>query len=156
MTITVEQLVQREVSYCVSALISELYSNEKYQDELQPIMTQDDWESAAREEGWINDNYKGNKHYFLSEDDTWEAENNTDGWREVCEEFDIDPQLTEAYEHWIVSDWLAGKLEARGEMVLRDFYGLTIWGRACTGQAIYCDSVIGAIYTDLTGQKPTF
>ncbi len=63
-------------------------------------------------------------------------------------EIDSDDPI-EAYEHWIVSDWLAKKLEAKGEMVTLDFYGLTIWGRTCTGQQILCDSVIQDIYEEL-------
>lgn len=51
----------------------------------------------------------------------------------------------EAYEHWVVSDWLADKLEAHGEMIIKDFLGLTIWGRATTGQAILLDHVISVI-----------
>ena len=60
---------------------------------------------------------------------------------EVCQEFNLDPDYIEVYEHWIVSNWLAAKLKARGE-VTRDFAGLTIWGRCCTGQSMAMDSVI--------------
>ena len=51
----------------------------------------------------------------------------------------------EALEHWVVSDWLANRLREQKEMVI-DFYGLTIWGRTTSGQAIYIDSVIEDIY----------
>ncbi|WP_155636167.1 hypothetical protein [Burkholderia cepacia] len=54
-----------------------------------------------------------------------------------------------AYEHWIVSGWLAGKLEDQGEMVNRDICGLIVWGRCTTGQAIYMDGVIQEIARDL-------
>ena len=36
----------------------------------------------------------------------------------------------EAYEHWIVSDWLGTQLKSHGEMV-EDIYGLTVWGALC-------------------------
>jgi hypothetical protein len=72
-----------------------------------------------------------------------------DAWRDCCEVNGIDPQQTEAYEHWIVSDWLAQKLAAKGSMVGRDIYGLTVWGRCTTGQAICMDGVIGEIYREL-------
>lgn len=55
----------------------------------------------------------------------------------------------EALEHWIISDWLARWLEDKGEMITFDFMGLTIWGRTCSGQAIYCDGVIEEIVKDL-------
>lgn len=64
----------------------------------------------------------------------------------ACE---IDVDGSEVYEHWIVSDFLARKLEARGEVIERDFYGLVIWGRCCTGQSILLDSVICDIYDAL-------
>ena len=52
------------------------------------------------------------------------------------------------YEHWIVSPWLAIKLKERAEAVETDFYGLTVWGRSCTGHAIFLDSIIREIYQD--------
>ena len=48
----------------------------------------------------------------------------------------------EIFEHWIISEYLATKLEKEGEAICKDFYGLTLWGRGCTGQAISLDSVI--------------
>lgn len=53
------------------------------------------------------------------------------------------------YEHWIISSWLADELEERGEAIETDFYGLAIWGRSATGQAILLDRVIREIYQDL-------
>jgi len=52
----------------------------------------------------------------------------------------------EPLEFWIVSDWLAEKLREKGEVIIDyehvDFY---IWGRSCSGQAIYLDGVIREI-----------
>src|SRR5271168_3073362 len=70
-------------------------------------------------------------------------------WQEFCAANNLEPQNNEIYEHWIVSDWLAGRLEDLGEVIERDFYGLTLWGRACTGQAILLDGVICSIYDEL-------
>lgn len=66
------------------------------------------------------------------------------GWQEVCDEYGLDPETHEVYEHWLVSSWLARKLEAEGEVV-GEFAGLTIWGRTTTGQAICMDGVIETI-----------
>lgn len=55
----------------------------------------------------------------------------------------------EALEHWIVSNWLAGKLSEKGEMITRDFFGFMIWGRTCSGQAILLDTVISEICSDM-------
>lgn len=70
-----------------------------------------------------------------------------EGLDEGEEQDDYEGEEIEALEHWVVSDWLASRLKDRGEMVV-DFYGLTIWGRTCSGQAIYLDGVIGQIVTD--------
>jgi len=56
----------------------------------------------------------------------------------------------EVYEHWIIaSGFMTSDLESKGELVIRDFYGLTIWGRTMTGQAISTDYVIQRIYIDI-------
>lgn len=57
-------------------------------------------------------------------------------------------EYQEIYEYWVVSEWLAEKLEANGEPVVKSDFG-TWWGRTCTGQSIILDSVIEKIYTDL-------
>ena len=62
----------------------------------------------------------------------------------MCNEYGLDPETREAYEHWLVSGWLAHKLEAEGEVV-GEFAGLTIWGRCTTGQSICMDGVIKTI-----------
>jgi len=62
---------------------------------------------------------------------------------------DYQDDYIEALEHWIVSDWLADKLIEQGEMVTKDFLGLTIWGRTTSGQAIYIDGLIETIYDNL-------
>lgn len=164
-----QKLVNREVEYCISYLVSELAQDEKYMEELFPVLQKEDWEGSAlyflesitqdQCSNFINScmftgsnfglgSLKGLKRIIKSH-----LDNNC---QEFCEFFDIDPEITEAYEHWIVSDWLAGKLEAKGAMVINDFMGLTIWGRTCSGQAILLDNVISKICSDmeiLEGQK---
>lgn len=66
-------------------------------------------------------------------------------WQSFCDDARIDPYEREIFEHWIISDWLADKLEAFGERVERDFAGLTVWGRTTSGQAIAADYVIQQI-----------
>lgn len=70
------------------------------------------------------------------------------GARDFCDEFSIEPDRMEVYEHWIVSNWLANRLEAAGHPIARDFLGFTIWGRPTTGQSISMDSVILEIARD--------
>ena len=68
---------------------------------------------------------------------------------EIIEEENLDLEYDEVLEHWIVSDWLADELAERGEAVAEDFFGLTIWGRTTSGQAILLDSVIEEIGRDM-------
>lgn len=68
--------------------------------------------------------------------------------RWVCDKFYLDPYTNEVYEHWIVSNWLADKLEERGQ-ITGDLLGLTIWGRCATGQSIALDHVIQQIAAEL-------
>lgn len=149
------KMVGREVHYCVSALISELAKLPQFADDLLPALVADDWESPAIEAGWayrphcwsrpktqeelarFNPPYLGGDRMACADAQT------------ACEIDGLDPYQCEAYEHWIVSDWLADKLEAKGEMIVRDFLGLTIWGRTTSGQAIYIDGVIEEIMADM-------
>lgn len=71
-----------------------------------------------------------------------------DAYEWVCDNFGLDPEYGEIYEHWIVSDWLGRKLSERGHIV-ENYLGMTIWGRPCTGQAIYMDGVMEQICNDL-------
>ncbi|SDA14779.1 hypothetical protein [Sphingomonas sp. NFR15] len=82
------------------------------------------------------------------EDDRGTSDDGTEvgAWRAAFDSLDLDrPQGSEAYEHWLVSDWMADKLAAAGESVARDVAGLTIWARCTTGQMIAADAVIEQI-----------
>lgn len=54
----------------------------------------------------------------------------------------------EVFEWWLLSDWLAEKLEALGCVVIKSDYG-TWWGRTETGQALTMDSDIKAVAANL-------
>jgi len=57
---------------------------------------------------------------------------------------DATEQYTEIFEWWIVTSYLAGKLENKSQTILRD--GLNnYWGRCTTGQSILLDNVISEI-----------
>jgi hypothetical protein len=157
----VGEFVHREVIYCVSNLVYEIGT--KNIDEWHHLFRQDDWETPALEA--IQAFSPEHLRELLSEDDVpFDSEDEPDtlartylhhlkqqeSLQEFCGANDVDPEQNEIYEHWIVSEWLAARLEDRGEVIERDFYGLTIWGRACTGQAILLDSVICSIYDEVT------
>jgi hypothetical protein len=70
-------------------------------------------------------------------------------YADVSNIYDEDTEeYKEIFEWWIVSDWMANKLEEKGESILKNDYG-TWWGRSCTGQSIILDYVIERIYDDL-------
>ena len=162
------KFVSREVVYCVSSLIYELVNSEQYLDDLYPVMSQNDYKEPTTYflnnemtkaqgidfiESMLDFNFTGNfdkatlnglrgiirRHLKAGDFD----------YEDFCEFFDLEPDINEALEHWIVSDFLAEKLEAKGEMILDDFLGLTIWGRICSGQSILLDGVISEICEDM-------
>jgi len=162
----VSEFVHREVVYCVSYLISELCGNDQYMDELLPVMVQDDYVEPGQ---WFLDNEMADSDvvewYTLNIDDEpdrmsiddmkskiSEHLDDDDGWMTFCDDNRLEPYQREALEHWIVSDYLANRLEDAGEMIVRYFLGLTIWGRTTTGQAIMLDDVICNIYDNGPGK----
>jgi hypothetical protein len=163
MPITAEDLVRREVHYCVSFLVSTLAQgqgtiilNRLADNPLGDVVDQavelcyglDDYEEAAIQEGWTVENDMFVNH---REETTAERASPLDacGWEDLCREYDIEPYQREVFEHWIVSDWLADRLAEKGEKVDKDFAGMTVWARTTTGQGIASDSVIEAIAADL-------
>ena len=145
------RLVNREVIYCVSTLVYELAQKAEefpeYTDDLYgAFQAEPDYQEAAEAEGWTYD----------EEDDSYiDSEGYIDttcsSWEDVCYGHSIDAYdyTPEVFEHWLVSNWLADKLEEHGEKVLRDFFGLTVWCRCTTGQAILLDGVISRIAEEM-------
>ena len=71
-----------------------------------------------------------------------------DEYREIAEDFGLDPEQHEVYEHWLVDRYFANELEAHGERTF-GFCNLVIWGRCTTGQSISMDGVIRRIVKGL-------
>ena len=164
--ISIQDLVQREVIYCVSSLVYTLTQENKLDEEQAielwtgPI----DYGAAKYELELERDAVF--KH-FCTEDNTYcfgvrnddliwridpihnDEETAIYEWFEIYRGGSLSDFRSEVFEHWIVTNWLADKLEAKGETVVRDFYGLTIYCRPCTGQALHCDWPIISIYQDL-------
>lgn len=69
-------------------------------------------------------------------------------YRDIANEFDLDPEQHEVYEHWLVDRYFAARLEERGELIIY-FNNMVIWGRCTTGQSICLDHVIRAMVRDL-------
>lgn len=161
-----DRLVYREVGHCVSELVFHFSSNpnslagsEYSQDDLADILVQDDYENAVRESPFFvrvdEDGTVVTQSQDLGDDGEKEEEEECAGWEEAADAWDIEPLQNEAYEHWIVSGFLADKLREQGEMV-GELFDLTIWGRTTTGQAISMDGVIQRIAAEmeiLPGQR---
>lgn len=69
-----------------------------------------------------------------------EAIEENDQWQEVAELLDVEPETIEALQHWVVSDWLADKLQKVGAMVSEDVLGFNVWGRTDCGQSLEYNS----------------
>lgn len=161
------RLVEHEVVYCVSSLVHHFaqhpeaikgseYSQddiydlcerrhdhterlEEIEDELDDLESEADDAEEAEEGEKVAELRKSIKALEAERDELQREQDEPD----------------EACEHWIVSDFLAEKLKARGEAV-GELFGLTIWGRTCTGQAIAMDCLIGDIAAEmgiLVGQQ---
>ena len=167
---TPDQIVNSEVHYCVSYLVSTLAGGygvlenaarlhsrghhapaalaELAEQAFELACPIDDWEEAAFQAGWTRNigRMTGTATYSKAGDKTAHI---FDGWQDLCESESIEPYQRDVFEHWIVSAWLADQLEARGEKVDRDFAGMIVWARTTSGQGIASDSVIEAIAADL-------
>ncbi len=140
--------VAREVCYCVSGLVCEIAKDREDYFHMFRVFDGDQAREFVAQELADDPEQKGEIEDF-DLDDAGELKDAMDA---LC----LDPADAECdvYEHWIVTDWLADKLKAKGEMIERDFYGLTIWGRTTTGQAILLDSVICHIYDEHHDNQP--
>lgn len=168
---TARNLVNREIHYCVSGLISAMFQDAGRADSDSNLFGRggavdpDDiarlYEMEPDAQDYSEAIEIGTRLTVTDGPDgwTWTASDPDDGevMDEAAEPFETEleayqdafdqlgwdrPSGSEIYEHWIISDWLADKLAERGHTVARDIAGLTIWGRPTSGQAIYADSVI--------------
>lgn len=143
---TSENIVRNNVFVNVSTLVSELAkeAGALYEQAFDLSTPLDDWESAATDAGWRYEcsRFTGQPSYVRDGERVTGLEN---GWQELCEDNGLEPHTREIFEHWIVSEWIAEKLEAKGERVDMDFAGLCVWGRTTTGQSIALDGVIEEI-----------
>jgi hypothetical protein len=144
-----DAFVQREVVYCVSHLVSEILPAAMQGYIGGSSFNEDDAYKLAGRTYWVPVEDDGSEWpvELESEEDcqTWIDANRS----EECYTYTPEERTDEALEHWIVSDYLADRLEEHGEIIVRDFFGLTIWGRCCSGQAISMDGVIQEIYKEM-------
>ena len=71
--------------------------------------------------------------------------------QEIQDNEGLNPEI---YEYWFVSTWLAQKLTAYGEAIIKHrAFDMPVWGRTTTGQSIALDYVIQEIAFDLWGDQ---
>ena len=133
--ITLTDMVEREVIYCATTLVFRFAEQEI--DEWAHLFHGFDKDAALDQLHVVHEPMPDEPTL----DDIHEA-------MEACGWDASDFAYQKVYEHWIVSDWLAIRLEKHGEVIERDFYGLTIWGRGATGQRISLDPVIQNVYDE--------
>lgn len=66
------------------------------------------------------------------------------GWKLVCEENGIEPEIVDVQELLLVDNWLAGELEKKGEIVT-EVAGMNIWSRTRDDVKPWADPIIEAI-----------
>ena len=127
-------LARRDVHACLSGVVGEMLRKDEDCELLEII-------EAARSDALIvcreaDRACKGRDPLDAYDDDQWEAH------PELSREaFDGN----EIYEYWAVCPMLARELASRGEIVVDDFFGLVLWCRQASGQAISADHVFRAI-----------
>ena len=160
--ISIQDLVQREVIYCVSSLVHTLTQENKLDEEQAISLWEgpidfDEAEYAIKEDG----SYLGQKNNLWGLYDNDEPDDPIVDYEYETKEqlikgyfedmsWDINEYRSEVFEHWIVTSWLGKKLQEHDETVVEDVLGISyIWCRSCTGQAIYMDYCIQEIYKEL-------
>lgn len=162
---TVERMVEQEVIQCVTVMVDELSETFRsnsafgdYYDTLSSCHSKPDYEEAAVEhiqqmtieecQEYIDVNSllvddNPNLHNLME----LVREHARDDFQAFCNDYDIEPEYSEVFEYWTISNWLYEKLEEKGEVVF-ELFDLKIWGRTTTGQAIDLDWVMNEIYND--------
>lgn len=151
----IQRIVEQEVYVNASMMISSLVEASDLVpfEELLPCLEQPDYSEA--QEGYIikRDGMFGEWNVWLDDELGTSVASNLGTEREAIaatwEDDGEEAPREEALQHWLVSDWLADKLEAAGAMVARDVLGFNVWGRSECGQALTEDSDILAVASRL-------
>ena len=132
---SIERMINREVFSCQSSLVDELMKTESLGgfdwgdiENLYPDVENMDAAECAE---YCDD-------YGIPCDDLEDI----DEWREAVRD---GAEAKEVFEWYLVSAWLADKLDSLNEPLLKNGYG-TWWGRTCTGQAIALDPTFYRIH----------
>ncbi len=150
------KLVAREIEDNVSTLVEHFLSNpgalvgsDYNESDLMEMSNSVNYELTI-ENWWAGLDMEEKTDVFQAHGLEHESELYEAGTREeLIREWGIDLEYSETLEYWIVSKHLGRKLAEKGEAVCMDFFGLIVWGRVCSGQAILLDGVIEDIGRDM-------
>lgn len=158
---TLERLIAEEVfvnaSTMVQGIIDNIDSSDPIVDRLEDFhscLSAPDYSKAPagylvyleQGEGWTfaqsDDRMPLRYNYFDTEREAIEA-----AWDDSGDE----PDMIEAMQHWLVSDWLAEKLEEVGALVSRDVLGFNVWGRTKCGESLSLDADLTRVVALVNG-----
>ena len=155
---TIERIIEQEIFTNASTLISSLCRSEDPelmnvdQDDLISVCIQPDYSTAPG--GYEIEKSDGAYHWHReAEEQFYEIESSgavfstpeaacADAWDDYG---DTPEGHIEALQHWIVSDWLAEKIQEVGGMAAIDICGFAIWGRSECGIGLDMDSTLKAV-----------
>ena len=157
------QFVANHVIQNVNELMEALINQDMAIDNIEDVIRTHDWNYAVDEFNSLNPDYEIKLHNGRY--DIWNIEDDEIVYQdyetalEAVRDFYHDDQgnfddiTCDVLEYWLVSDWLFDRLSDENEAVA-EIYGLKIWGRTCSGQAIALDCNIQAIALDVAANKP--
>ena len=149
------KLVGREVIQNVSYLVDHFMKNpdalngsDYSYDDLLELAQVPDYDQSI--ENWRYDLTQEELEEFCQDNDIYSLDEHIEdiGAEDFCAEHNIDLHYREALEFWAMSEHMGRRLLEHGEAVL-ELFGLTIWGRTTSGQAILLDRVIEDIGRDM-------
>ncbi len=138
-----DMVVNREVLLCLSAPLEEWIHNNPndFPEWCENLYTNPDSWTAGDCADWLEE--RGiDLEIDADLNVTWGIVEDDDECREGLQDLVRDnSECAEVFEWWAVSSWLAEYLRENGHVML-DWYGIDVWGRETTGQAIKMDGVI--------------
>ena len=137
----VMEMTQREIFANVSTLVNFILSL----DLDDKPFTIDDIETEVPLEQQIE--YLESIGFNFGEEGDFDPEYDED---EIAIAYEEETADEEIYEWYIVSGWLLRKLGEKGESVAPSH---RLWGRKCTGQAVYHDNVMVEICAELNARR---
>jgi len=146
----VQHMVEINVTQNVNILMQHLINNPgEYSEEIMNVSSQPDYEGALADTDIVIERDEFGDFWILTINEVPDGpyDSKEEAQQAACENHNVEPYLNEAYEFYVVSDWMAHQLKQRGQMV-EEIFDLTIWGRCATGQAVFLDGIMIEIYDE--------